>query len=32
VTDHTEFQSHLDAHPDDWEYRLVYADWLEEQA
>lgn len=31
MTDHTEFESHLDAHPDDWEYRLVYADWLEEQ-
>ena len=30
MTDHSEFESHLDAHPDDWEYRLVYADWLEE--
>jgi len=26
-----EFESHLNAHPDDWKYRLVYADWLEEQ-
>jgi len=31
MTNHTEFQSHLEAHPNDWEYRLVYADWLEEQ-
>jgi len=26
-----QFQHHLDAHPDDWECRLIYADWLEEQ-
>lgn len=25
------FSAHLDAHPDDWAHRLVYADWLEEQ-
>lgn len=26
------FQKHLDAHPDDATCRLVFADWLEEQA
>jgi len=26
-----DFQFHLDRHPDDWAYRLVYADWLEAQ-
>lgn len=28
---HDEFQFHLDRFPDDWAYRLVYPDWLEEQ-
>lgn len=31
MINHNDFHAHLDAHPDDWEYRLVYADWLEEQ-
>ena len=26
-----DFESHLDEHPDDWEFRSVYADWLESQ-
>lgn len=26
MTDHNDFQAHLDAHPDDWEYRLVPTD------
>lgn len=25
------FQTHLEQSPDDWEMRLVYADWLEER-
>lgn len=26
-----DFQAQLDKSPDDWRYRLVYADWLEKQ-
>jgi uncharacterized protein (TIGR02996 family) len=26
-----DFQTHLEQSPDDWEMRLVYADWLEER-
>lgn len=26
-----DFQNHLDKHPDDWSFRLAYADWLENQ-
>lgn len=25
------FHNHLDQHPDDWDHRLVFGDWLEEQ-
>jgi uncharacterized protein (TIGR02996 family) len=25
------FQAHLDQHPDDWDHRRVFSDWLEEQ-
>ncbi len=31
TTTQTDFEAHLEHHPDGWEMRLVYADWLEEQ-
>lgn len=31
MTTEDDFQRQLDAHPDDWQARLVYADWLEER-
>jgi uncharacterized protein (TIGR02996 family) len=30
VTTEDDFHAALDAHPDDWQTRLVFADWLEE--
>ena len=30
MTTEDDFQSALDAHPDDWNTRLVFADWLDE--
>lgn len=30
TTTQTDFESHLEQHPDDWSIRLVYADWLDE--
>jgi uncharacterized protein (TIGR02996 family) len=32
VTTEEDFQTALDANPDDWQTRLVFADWLEERA
>lgn len=29
-TTQADFESHLEQHPDDWQFRLVYADWLVE--
>lgn len=31
MTTEDDFQKALDAHPDDWQTRLVFADWLEER-
>jgi uncharacterized protein (TIGR02996 family) len=31
VTTEDDFQAALDAHPDDWQTRLVFADWLQER-
>jgi uncharacterized protein (TIGR02996 family) len=31
VTTENDFQSALDAHPDDWQTRLVFADWLQDR-
>jgi uncharacterized protein (TIGR02996 family) len=31
VTTEDDFQAALDAHPKDWQTRLVYADWLQER-
>lgn len=31
MTTEDDFQNALDAEPDDWQTRLVFADWLEEQ-
>jgi uncharacterized protein (TIGR02996 family) len=31
VTDERDFHAALDATPDDWQTRLVFADWLDEQ-
>lgn|GEM_PF-1384495 len=31
MTTEDDFQSALDANPDDWQTRLVFADWLEER-
>lgn len=31
MTTEEDFQAALDAHPEDWQTRLVFADWLEEQ-
>jgi uncharacterized protein (TIGR02996 family) len=31
VTTEDDFQSALDANPDDWQTRLVFADWLQER-
>lgn len=31
MTTEDDFQKKLDANPDDWQTRLVFADWLEEQ-
>ena len=31
MTTEDDFQAALDAHPDDWQTRLVFADWLEER-
>ena len=30
MTTEDDFQNALDAHPEDWQTRLVFADWLEE--
>ena len=32
MTTEDDFQSALDANPDDWQTRLVFADWLDERA
>lgn len=31
MTTEDDFQAALDLHPDDWQTRLVFADWLEER-
>lgn len=31
MTTEDDFQTALDAHPDDWQTRLVFADWLDER-
>lgn len=31
MTTEDDFQAALDAHPEDWQTRLVFADWLEER-
>jgi uncharacterized protein (TIGR02996 family) len=31
MTTEDDFQRALDAHPDDWQTRLVFADWLQDQ-
>ena len=31
MTTEDDFQAALDAHPDDWQTRLVFADWLQER-
>lgn len=31
MTTEDDFQRALDAHPDDWQTRLVFADWLQER-
>lgn len=31
MTTEDDFQRQLDAHPDDWQTRLVFADWLDER-
>ncbi len=31
MTTEDDFQTQLDAHPGDWQTRLVFADWLEER-
>ena len=31
MTTEDDFQSALDAHPEDWQTRLVFADWLDER-
>lgn len=31
MTTEDDFQAALDAHPDDWQTRLVFADWLDER-
>lgn len=32
MTSEDEFQAMLDANPDDWQTRLIFADWLEDRA
>lgn len=32
MTTEEDFQKQLDDHPDDWQTRLVFADWLEEHS
>lgn len=31
MTTEEDFQAALDAHPDDWQTRLIFADWLDER-
>ncbi len=32
MTTEEDFQAALDLHPDDWQTRLVFADWLQDRS